>query len=83
MKKLIFIIVAFPLVVSAYSQEVAAPDSSEIRSARDLQKNSVHAELVPFFFLSAFYERTIPTGNRSALIAGAGFTQGLWENTQD
>lgn len=49
----------------------------------DLLRNSVHAELIPVFILSGFYERTIPISNRSALIAGIVVTQGLWENTQD
>jgi len=83
MKKLILAITVLLTFTQVYSQEISAANSSTKMTVYDIQRNSLHAELIPLYFLSAFFERTIPTGERNAIIAGVGFTQGLQENTQD
>jgi len=77
MKKLLIILILIPTLLNMYAQEEEIKESNGSYTVYDIQKNSLHLGTVSLFFISGFYERTIPTGNKSAIIAGGGILQGF------
>lgn len=83
MKKILIFLGIIFASISLCGQDLNNSEQKKQKTVFNIQKNSLYVDLIPVFFVSGFYERTMPIGDKSALIAGTGLMQCLWENTTD
>lgn len=62
------------MVFQSYSQESNSAEQGAKISIQNIKKNSVYLE-TRFLTIAAYYERIMPIGKRTGLVAGAGIQQ--------
>lgn len=76
MKSILTILFLIPFIFNVYSQEGSTVDTGKKSNVYDIQRNSLYFSY-HFLLVSGVYERTIPIGNKSGIIAGGGIMQGV------
>lgn len=76
MKKLLLILIVIPAMFNVYSQDVSITDTEKKLTVYDIQRNSLYVEYGGLY-LAAFYERSIPIGNKAGIIVGGGIIQSV------
>jgi len=76
MKKLLFTLILIPTMFHLHAQDEDAKKQKKHYALHDIQRNSLYVEYQGFY-LSAFYERSIPVGDKTGIIAGGGIQQGV------